>query len=172
MSNTREIVAKGHDVELAEQVGEDEYACTLCGSRNVDWEQYPSMAPGFADDIVEHCPDCHATATTSTFDGVTTIRRPAPQPSPAGSGAGLECEHTADALDDEPSAATDHEIADAIRIALIGAQITDDDELYAESAPTFADAGVLTYNAGFVLRLNDGSEYQITVVKSRDAEQW
>lgn len=32
---------------------------------------------------------------------------------------------------------------------------------------SFKDAGVLTNNAGIVLRLMDGSEYQITVIKSR-----
>jgi hypothetical protein len=32
---------------------------------------------------------------------------------------------------------------------------------------TFADAGVLTQNAGLVVRLDDGSEFQVTVVKSR-----
>ena len=32
---------------------------------------------------------------------------------------------------------------------------------------TFKDAGVLTNNAGIVLRLMDGSEFQITIVRSR-----
>ena len=32
---------------------------------------------------------------------------------------------------------------------------------------TFEDAGVLTSNAGLVVRMDDGSEYQITVVRSR-----
>ena len=32
---------------------------------------------------------------------------------------------------------------------------------------TFKDAGVLTLNAGIVLRLMDGSEFQITIVRSR-----
>jgi len=38
------------------------------------------------------------------------------------------------------------------------------DGLHTESFPR---AGVLTADAGFVLRLQDGSEYQITVVLSR-----
>jgi hypothetical protein len=32
---------------------------------------------------------------------------------------------------------------------------------------SFKDAGVLTNNAGIVLRLMDGSEFQITIVRSR-----
>ena len=32
---------------------------------------------------------------------------------------------------------------------------------------TFTEAGVLTNNAGLVVRMDDGSEYQITVVRSR-----
>jgi hypothetical protein len=35
------------------------------------------------------------------------------------------------------------------------------------SVRSFRDAGVLTRNAGLVLRLDDGSEFQITIVKSR-----
>jgi len=36
-----------------------------------------------------------------------------------------------------------------------------------ESIRTFEEAGVLTNNAGFVCRLGDGSEFQITIVQSR-----
>ena len=32
---------------------------------------------------------------------------------------------------------------------------------------TYEEAGVLTNNAGFVIRMVDGSEFQITVVRSR-----
>jgi hypothetical protein len=32
---------------------------------------------------------------------------------------------------------------------------------------TYEDAGVLTLNAGLVVRMDDGSEFQITVVRSR-----
>jgi hypothetical protein len=34
-------------------------------------------------------------------------------------------------------------------------------------ADTFADCGVLTRDAGFVITLADGAEYQVTVVRSR-----
>ena len=36
-----------------------------------------------------------------------------------------------------------------------------------DSVSTFNDAGVMTYNKGLVVRLRDGSEYQITIVRSR-----
>jgi len=36
-----------------------------------------------------------------------------------------------------------------------------------ENISTFAEAGVLTNNAGFVCRLGDGSEFQVTIVQSR-----
>ena len=36
-----------------------------------------------------------------------------------------------------------------------------------ESVRTFEEAGVLTRNAGLVYRLDDGSEFQITIVQSR-----
>ena len=32
---------------------------------------------------------------------------------------------------------------------------------------TFADAGVLTMNAGLVVAMDDGAEFQITIVRSR-----
>ncbi len=36
-----------------------------------------------------------------------------------------------------------------------------------QSIESFADRGVLTSNAGLVIRLTDGSEFQITIVKSK-----
>ena len=36
-----------------------------------------------------------------------------------------------------------------------------------ENISTFEEAGVLTNNAGLVVRLGDGSEFQITIVQSR-----
>jgi hypothetical protein len=34
------------------------------------------------------------------------------------------------------------------------------------SSVSFKEAGILTYNRGVVLRMNDGSEFQITIVQS------
>jgi len=36
-----------------------------------------------------------------------------------------------------------------------------------DSVISFAEAGVLTYNAGLVLGLSDGAEFQLTIVRSR-----
>jgi len=36
-----------------------------------------------------------------------------------------------------------------------------------ENVNTFADAGLMTNNAGVVLKLADGSEFQVAVVQSR-----
>lgn len=46
---------------------------------------------------------------------------------------------------------------------------TDDGDTNAnvKSVNTFYDNGLLTRNKGLVVRLNDGSEFQITIVKSR-----
>jgi hypothetical protein len=42
--------------------------------------------------------------------------------------------------------------------------------LLARSVATFAERGVLTRNAGLVVRLQDGSEFQITIVQSQQAD--
>ena len=36
-----------------------------------------------------------------------------------------------------------------------------------EMVQTYDEAGILTYNKGLVLRMKDGSEFQLTLVKSR-----
>lgn len=41
------------------------------------------------------------------------------------------------------------------------------EDLAVVSAVTFADAGVLTRDAGLVIRLEDGQEFQIALVRSR-----
>ena len=51
-------------------------------------------------------------------------------------------------------------------------QITVPDELLDEdqgvnSVSTFAQAGVLTRDAGIVIRMRDGREFQLTIVQSR-----
>ena len=57
-------------------------------------------------------------------------------------------------------------ISDALEAADERAQ--DDGEPAAiRSLLTFDDAGLMTQNSGLVVRLADGSEYQVTVVRSR-----
>ena len=57
-------------------------------------------------------------------------------------------------------------IEDALRAADERAQ-DDGDPAAIRSLLTFYDAGLLTSNSGLVVRLADGSEYQVTVVRSR-----
>lgn len=59
----------------------------------------------------------------------------------------------------------EHEVAGAIRELL-----TESGDGIAEKVAgvsTFDEAGVLTRNAGLVVRLDDGTEFQVTVVRSR-----
>ena len=42
-----------------------------------------------------------------------------------------------------------------------------DDDVVVAEVVTFRDAGVLTRNAGLVVRLDDGTEFQITIVRSK-----
>lgn len=44
-------------------------------------------------------------------------------------------------------------------------RLSDQDD--ARGITTFEDAGVMTRNKGVVLRMEDGSEFQITIVRSR-----
>jgi len=41
------------------------------------------------------------------------------------------------------------------------------DDEFVDSIGSFEDEGIVTKNEGLVLRLTDGTEYQITVVKSK-----
>lgn len=62
-----------------------------------------------------------------------------------------------------------HVIAEALRTALDIQEPEHIKELIEEvrSAESFQDAGILTQDAGFVLRLKNGMEFQVTLVQSR-----
>ncbi|HOX27241.1 MAG TPA: hypothetical protein PLL30_16100 [Candidatus Krumholzibacteria bacterium] len=62
-----------------------------------------------------------------------------------------------------------HDIARAIHDLLNPDEFTEDDGFLTEieGVSTYEEAGVLTQDAGFILRLNDRTEYQITIVRSR-----
>lgn len=71
-----EVIERGRDVMwLLEQVGEDAFACRLCGSQDVEGQSIPSVYGD--DDIIERCDACGAHATTDSFAGITTIYRKA-----------------------------------------------------------------------------------------------
>ena len=50
-----------------------------------------------------------------------------------------------------------------------GAETLGEPELDRASVDTFAEAGVITNNDGVVITLEDGSEFQVTVVQSKGA---
>jgi hypothetical protein len=47
----------------------------------------------------------------------------------------------------------------------------DEDEIPLRRVDSFEDVGILTTDAGLVLTMKDGSEFQITVVQSREGRQ-
>jgi hypothetical protein len=51
-----------------------------------------------------------------------------------------------------------------------GAEALGEPELDGASVGTLAEAGVITADAGLVVTLEDGSEFQVTVVQSRSAQ--
>ncbi len=51
-------------------------------------------------------------------------------------------------------------------VAMVFGDEPETDVAFAE-VQSFAEAGVLTNNEGFVVRMEDGSEFQVTVVQSR-----
>ena len=65
----------------------------------------------------------------------------------------------------------EREIAQVIGDALLMAERNDEDGdlegLVGVELDEFKSAGILTRDAGLVIRLKDGSEFQITVVRSR-----
>jgi len=71
----------------------------------------------------------------------------------------------------------DHEFQDALKALLDEVACMDSDDLEQFDLPddlggiksvrTFEEAGVLTQNAGLVIETADGSEWQVTIVRSR-----
>ncbi len=64
---------------------------------------------------------------------------------------------------------TDHEFA-AHLAAILNGDVDADEAFDANGvcrAMPYDEAGMLTRNAGLVVRMDDGSEYQITIVRSR-----
>ena len=62
----------------------------------------------------------------------------------------------------------DFELSKAMQEALVTTRFaTDTVERHVKSIRDFEEEGVMTMDQGFVIQLDDGSEFQITVVKSR-----
>ena len=68
-----------------------------------------------------------------------------------------------------PEGYDDAQLQDDILGILAGWYSPDDTALAPEGSEihTFQQAGVLTYNKGLVIRLPNGSEFQLTIVQSR-----
>jgi len=66
---------------------------------------------------------------------------------------------------------TERELVEGLRALLNGPDVCDElglDELNGGPCVcTFEDAGVLTFNEGLVVRFPGGTEFQVTVVRSR-----
>ena len=58
-------------------------------------------------------------------------------------------------------------VEEALSLILNGLCGVDDTSLESCTVRTYEEAGLLTYNRGVVIRLSDGSEYQLTIVQSR-----
>ena len=69
--------------------------------------------------------------------------------------------------EDERDCATDSVVEDALLGILLGDLSVEDTALEGCDVRSFADAGVMTYDKGLVLRLPDGSEFQVTIIQSR-----
>jgi len=58
-------------------------------------------------------------------------------------------------------------VQEALFGILTGEWDTENSALESAEARTFEDAGVMTNNKGLVITLPDGTEYQLTIVRSR-----
>lgn len=62
---------------------------------------------------------------------------------------------------------TDEIVEEALNGILSGDWDTENSALEGSQIRTFQQAGVMTYNKGLVITLPDGTEYQLTIVRSR-----
>ncbi len=62
---------------------------------------------------------------------------------------------------------TEMEFADVLGDVLQNAEELEGEDGERPRVRTYAEVGMLTNNAGLVIRLADGSEYQLTLVRSR-----
>lgn len=61
---------------------------------------------------------------------------------------------------------TELELEDLLAEALDCNPAFDDSDVGVAEIRSFADAGVMTYNQGLVVRCDDGTEFQLTIVRS------
>ena len=72
-------------------------------------------------------------------------------------------------MDESTDTTTEEQVASALEELLNGEDTDRVDRVMdlVSGATLFANAGVLTRNDGLVLTLSDGTEFQVTVVRSR-----
>ena len=86
-----------------------------------------------------------------------------------------EAEIEAEIENEEKGVMGEYEVQDGIRILLdeqwdeMVADNFSEEFSSLENVSTFEESGILTTNKGLVIRLADGSEYQLTIVKSKNA---
>lgn len=73
---------------------------------------------------------------------------------------------------DFTDARTERDMEQELASLLEGFNVMDDDETPVGVArvSTFDDHGILTRNRGLIVRLDNGAEFQLTIVQSRDAD--
>jgi hypothetical protein len=63
---------------------------------------------------------------------------------------------------------SDQDVLDAVQAVILdNADLGIYDDVFIESANTYDEEGVLTTDLGLVVRLSNGAEYQLTLVRSR-----
>lgn len=67
---------------------------------------------------------------------------------------------------DNDESLTENELQENLQALLMGEPI-ENTLLEGTSVRTFEDAGIMTYNNGLVIRTPEGSEFQLTIVRSR-----
>jgi len=70
-------------------------------------------------------------------------------------------------VQNQDSIITDEIVEEALEGILSGDWDTENSALEGARILTFQQAGVMTYNKGLVITLPDGTEYQLTIVRSR-----
>ena len=70
-------------------------------------------------------------------------------------------------VQNQDSIITDEIVEEALEGILNGDWDTENSALEGARIRTFQQAGVMTYNKGLVITLPNGTEYQLTIVRSR-----
>ena len=109
------------------------------------------------------CPEC-GREISQYADKCPGCGWPVPKPT-AREGNYSECSNYEDSY--EETGIDENVVQDALFGMLCGDWAVEDTALESCRVSTFRDAGVMCNDAGLVLRMPDGSEFQITILQSR-----